>query len=101
MLAEFSIMPLDKGESLSKYIAEIIDQIDSSGLEYRLGAMGTTVEGSADDIFELIKSCHLKMRLYSHRVITHIVIDDREGASARLAGKPQSIEKILQRKIKQ
>ena len=100
MLAEFSIAPFDKGESLSKYVAEIIDMIDQSGLEYRVGAMGTTVEGGTDEVFDLIKACHLKMRMYSRRVITHIALDDREGASNRLEGKPQSIEKILKRTIK-
>ena len=100
MLAQFSIAPFDKGESLSKYVAEIIDLIDNSGLEYRLGAMSTTVEGDVDEVFELIKACHLRMRLFSRRVITHIAIDDREGATDRLTGKPQSIEDKLGRKIK-
>ena len=100
MLAQFSIAPFDKGESLSKYVAEIIDLIDNSGLEYRLGAMSTTVEGDVDEVFELIKACHLRMRLFSRRVITHITIDDREGATDRLTGKPQSIEDKLGRKIK-
>ena len=100
MLAQFTIAPLDKGESLSKYVAEIIDLIDKSGLEYRLGAMGTTVEGTVDDVFDLIKECHQKMRLYSRRVITNIAIDDREGAENRIQGKLKSIENKLGRTIK-
>ena len=100
MLAQFSIAPLDRGESLSKYVAEIIDLIDNSGLEYRLGAMSTTVEGDVDEVFELIKACHLRMRLFSRRVSTHITIDDREGATDALTGKPHSVEEKLGRKIK-
>ena len=100
MLAEFSIAPFDKGESLSAYVAQIIDLIDKSGLDYRLGPMGTTVEGDIDEVFELIKKCHLKMREMSRRVITHIAIDDREGATNRLEGKPKSIEEKLGRKVK-
>jgi len=100
MLAEFSIAPFDKGESLSKYVAEIIDLIDKTGLNYRLGAMGTTVEGDFDEVFDLIKVCHLKMREFSRRVITHIAIDDREGAVNRLEEKPRSIEKRLGKKLK-
>ncbi len=100
MLAQFSVAPFDKGESLSKYVAEIIDLIDNSGLEYRLGPMSTTVEGDVDDVLELIKACHQRMRLFSRRVITHIAIDDREGATDRLTGKPLSIEEKLGRKIK-
>lgn len=99
MLAEFSIVPTDKGESVSKYVAEILDIIDQSGLEYKLHAMGTTVEGTCDDVFELIKLCHNTMRMYSNRVVTHIAIDDRAGAEHRLQGKPNSIENILGRKL--
>jgi uncharacterized protein (TIGR00106 family) len=100
MLASFSIIPLDKGESLSRYVSEIIDLIDKSGLDYRLGAMSTTVEGDMNLIFELIKQCHLKMRKRSRRVVTNISIDDREGATKRLNGKPQAIETILKKKLK-
>ncbi|HDP99851.1 MAG TPA: MTH1187 family thiamine-binding protein [bacterium] len=100
MLAEFSIAPFDKGESLSTYVAQIIDLIDNSGLDYRLGAMGTTVEGDCDEVFELIKACHQKMRSLSKRVITHIAIDDREGAVNRLEGKPGSIEEKLGKKLR-
>ena len=100
MLAEFSISPLDKGESLSAYVAQIIDIIDKSGLSYKLGPMGTTVEGDIDEVFDLIKKCHLKMREMSRRVITNIHIDDREGATGRLEGKPKSIEQKLGRVLK-
>ncbi len=100
MLASFSIIPLDKGQSLSRYVAEIIDLVDNSGLDYRLGAMSTTVEGDFDQVMELIKLCHLKMRENSKRVITNISIDDREGANNRLNGKPASIEKALKKNLK-
>ena len=100
LLAQFSIAPFGKGESLSKYVAEIIDLIDDSGLEYRLGAMSTTVEGDVDAVFDLIKACHLRMRLFSRRVTTHIALDDREDALNQLTSKPESVEKKLGRKIK-
>jgi uncharacterized protein YqgV (UPF0045/DUF77 family) len=41
--------PLDKGASLSPYVARSLDIIDRSGLEYRCHAMGTTIEGEFDD----------------------------------------------------
>ena len=100
MLAQFSVAPFDKGESLSTYVAPVLDLIDKSGLDYRLGAMGTTVEGDTEEVFELIKKCHLQTRKVSKRVITHIEIDDREGAVNRLEGKPKSVEAKLGRKLK-
>ena len=51
MLAFFSLYPLDKGESLSKYVARSLDIIDNSGLDYQLTSMGTMVEGEPDEIW--------------------------------------------------
>ena len=45
VMIEFSMYPLDKGESLSPYVARILDVIDRSGVTYRLNPMGTVLEG--------------------------------------------------------
>ena len=96
MLVEFSITPIDKeGKSLSEYIAKTINIIKKSGLQYELHAMGTLVEGDAEEVFELIKKCHLNMTRFSDRVSTSIKIDDRKGATGRLKGKVASVENKL------
>lgn len=99
MIAEFSIVPIGKGESLSKYIAEIIDIVDKCGLPYKLTPMGTIIEGDWDEVMDIIKKCHFKIREYSNRVYTKITIDDRKGAKNRIKGKVEVIEKILGRKL--
>ena len=99
MLASFSIAPVGAGEELSKHVAAIIDIIDKSGLTYKLGAMQTTVEGDEDKVMALIMECHRHMRSKAHRVLTHITIDDREGATGRLTGKVADVEKTLGRKL--
>lgn len=100
MLAEFTIVPTGKGESLSKYVAESLDLIDKSGIRYTLTPMGTIVEGEWDEILSLVKKCHDNMRKHANRVITTIKIDDREGAVNRLEGKVRSVEEVLDRKLK-
>ena len=45
VLLEFSMTPLDKGESVSAYVARSLDIVDRSGLPYQLTPMGTIVEG--------------------------------------------------------
>ncbi len=99
MLAFFSISPLDKGESLSEYVAASLDLIDKSGLPYKIGPMGTTVEGDWDQVMSLIGECHKLMRSKSQRIATSIKIDDRVGANDRLTGKIESIEARLGRKL--
>jgi len=100
MLAEFTIVPTGKGESLSKFVAESLDIIDKSGIDYTLTPMGTIVEGEWDEILPLVKTCHDNMKKHANRVITTIKIDDRGGAKNRLKGKVESVEKVLQRTLK-
>ncbi|OGL42615.1 MAG: hypothetical protein A2161_04065 [Candidatus Schekmanbacteria bacterium RBG_13_48_7] len=95
MLAEFSISPLDKGESLSAYVSKSLEIVVNSGLPYRLTAMGTIVEGEPEEVFDLIIKCHMNMRSLSNRVSTLIKIDDRKGKTNRLEGKIQSVEQKL------
>ena len=99
MLVEFSIIPIGKGDSLAELIAKVIEIVDKSGLPYKVTAMGTIVEGEWDEVMDLIKDCHYKMRKYCSRIYTKISIDDREGAKNRIEGKVKDIEEILGKKI--
>jgi uncharacterized protein (TIGR00106 family) len=45
MIAEFDMVPVGVGTSVSAYVAEVIDRVDKSGLNYRLTPMGTILEG--------------------------------------------------------
>ena len=101
VLLEFSMTPLDKGESVSPYIARSLDIIDKSGVDYRLGAMGTCVEGEWDDVMGVVKQCFDRMKQDCHRVTLSIKIDYRKGSPGRLSSKVQSVEKQLGRKLKQ
>ncbi|MBS3782144.1 MAG: MTH1187 family thiamine-binding protein [Candidatus Thermoplasmatota archaeon] len=100
MLAEFSIVPLDKGVSLSEYVSKVIDIVDKSELDYQLTPMGTVVEGEWNKVMNLISECHKEMRKYSDRIETKIIIDDRKGANNRLTGKIESVEKRLGKEVK-
>jgi uncharacterized protein (TIGR00106 family) len=99
MVASVSVVPIGVGEELKEHIARILDLIDKSGLPYRLGAMQTTVEGEPDQVMDLIMKCHQAMRTRATRVLTHVAIDDREGATGRLEGKVADVESVLKRKL--
>lgn len=99
MLASLSIFPTDKGESVGKYVAKMIDIIDKSKLAYRTSAMSTVMEGTWDDVFKVIKKCHHSMMKECNRVYMVITIDDRKKTKNRLTGKVDRIEQILKRKI--
>jgi uncharacterized protein (TIGR00106 family) len=95
VLAEFSIMPVGKGESLSKDIAQVIGVIDESGLPYDFGPMGTTVEGEWDEVMALIKKGRDKLLQTSNRIYITIRIDERKGAKDKIIGKVKSVEDKL------
>lgn len=95
MLFELSIIPLDQGVSLATHIAKVIAIIKEAGFPYELTAMSTQIEGTWEEVMPLIKKCHEEIRNYSHRVLTSIKIDDREGAAGRLIGKIDDVKKLL------
>ncbi|MDR4503679.1 MAG: MTH1187 family thiamine-binding protein [Candidatus Scalindua sp.] len=100
MLVNFSIVPIGKGSSLSTQIAEVLKIVDESGLNYKLHAMGTLLEGEWDKIFKLIEKCHKSLLGNSDRVLTSITIDDRKGQINRITGKVESVERKLCKKLK-
>jgi len=100
MLAQFSIVPVGGGESVSEQIAKVLKIVDERGLPYRLTPMGTVVEGEWDDVMALIRACHLEVQKSIPRLITTITIDDRPGKPDRITEKIRSVEKRLGREIK-
>ena len=95
MVVNFSMVPMDKGISLSPYVAHVLEVVEASGLNYHLHAMGTLIEGEWDRVFAVIKVCHEKLRSEAARVITNIQVDDRQGVTNALVTKKESVEKCL------
>lgn len=100
VLLEFSMSPLGKGESVSKYVARSLDIIDKSGVDYQLNPMGTVLEGEWDDVMGVVKQCYERMKKDCPRISCVMKIDYRKGHKGRLAGKVASVEKKLKRKLK-
>ncbi|HET6371474.1 MAG TPA: MTH1187 family thiamine-binding protein [Nitrospiria bacterium] len=100
ILLEFSMSPLTKGESVGEYVSRSLEIIDNSGLDYKLNPMGTVIEGPWDEVLGVVRTCWERMKQDCDRISTVIKIDYRKGATGRLAGKIESIQKRLGGKIK-
>lgn len=100
VLLEFSMSPLDKGESLSAYVSGSLDTIEKSGLDYRLNPMGTVIEGEWDEVLEVVGQCFKRMKEDCNRISCSIKIDYRKGKSGRLVSKITSVEEKLGRELK-
>lgn len=94
MLVEFSLIPVGTGVSISPCLAKAIRVVDKSGLDYRVGPMGTVVEGDWDEVFGIIKKCHNLMMKDADRVMTTITVDDRKDRppKGRITAKVRSLE---------
>lgn len=100
VLLEFSMAPLAKGDSVGEYVARSLEIIERSGLDYRLHAMGTIIEGEIDDVLAVLKRCLDAMAADCDRITCTAKLDYRQGHSGRLVSKVDSVEAKLGRKLK-
>ena len=99
ILLEFSMSPMDKGESVSEQVSRSLRIIDESGVPYRLNPMGTVLEGEFDDVMGVVKQCYETMKKDCKRITCGIKIDYREGKSGRLESKMASIVNKLGKEV--
>lgn len=100
MIAIVSVFPFGKGESMSAIVAEAVDEADKSGLDYRLTAMGTILEGEWDEVFRTIKRMRDRVAKKSPRVYLTIAVDDRKDKRRRLEAKTKSVENSLSKSLR-
>ena len=95
VIVDFSIYPLDKGESLSPYVARSIKIIQESGLPYEFRSMGTSIEGEWEEVMAVVNRCFETMRQDCNRVVVSLKADYRKGPSGRMQRKIESVKEKL------
>lgn len=100
VLIEFSMSPLDKGESVSKYVAGSLDIIDQSRVSYQFTPMGTILEGEWDEVMDVITRCYKRMNEDCNRVVCYMKVDARKDKSGRLTSKTDKVESLLKKPLK-
>jgi uncharacterized protein (TIGR00106 family) len=100
VLLDFSMTPLGKGESVSPYVARCLEVVAASGVDYRLHAMGTTLEGELDNVLAVVRRCFEALETDCDRISCSIKIDYRKGPSGRLHSKVRKVEGLLGRPLR-
>ena len=100
MLLELSVIPLGRGRSISADVADLVKIIDASGLDYRLTAAGTIIEGTWDQVMDVAGKCHREMRKKTERVITLMKLDDYADRGGRLRAAVESVENKVGKPLK-
>ena len=96
--ADLTVISLGRPElSASKYIAEIQKRLAAQDrVRYRLHAMGTSLEGSTDDVPALVRELHeVPFGMGIERVYPVLKLDDRRDKDQSLEDKVESVEKLL------
>lgn len=92
VIADFTIVPVGIGVSLSRYIAACQEVLASSGLTYELHANGTNLEGEWEDVMSIICRCHETLHAMGvPRLHTDIRLGTRIDKSQTMADKLRSV----------
>ncbi len=96
VIIDLSVFPMDKeGPSLSPYVARVINVIKSSGLSYKLGPMGTAIEGEWDEVMKVVDACYKELEPDCHRIYLNMKADIRRGRQNGMSGKVDSVKQKL------
>ncbi|WP_320170702.1 MTH1187 family thiamine-binding protein [Maridesulfovibrio sp.] len=95
VLVELTMFPMDKGVSVSPYVARIVKIIRDSGLSCKLGPMGSCIEGDWEDVMLVVGDCYRELEKDCDRIYMMMKADCRKNAQDRLNGKIKSVEEKL------
>ena len=95
VLINFSIFPLNKGESVSQYVARAVKIIKDSRLPYKLGPMGTSIEGEWGEVMMVVTRCFEELTEDCDRIYFTITGDYRKKGKDRITAKVDSVEEKL------
>ena len=93
VLIDFSIFPVGKGESVSDYVSKAVKIIKESGLTFKIGPMGTAIEGEWDEVMGVVNRCFEALKKDCPRIYMTIKVDYRLGESGRMEGKVKTVER--------
>jgi uncharacterized protein (TIGR00106 family) len=97
--AELTVIGLGRADpSAGEYIAEIQRRLAAQDkVRYELHAMGTDLEGSPQDILDVVAELHrIPFELGLPRVYTILKLDERRDKEQSLADKVRSVEDRLE-----
>jgi uncharacterized protein (TIGR00106 family) len=96
VIADLCIVPLGVGVSLGRYVAECESILTKAGLNIRLHAYGTNIEGEWDAVVAAIKECHEALHaMGAPRISSSIRLGTRTDRDQTMEEKIRSVEEKL------
>ncbi len=98
VIADICIVPMGVGASVSEYVTRAFSILRDAGLNARLHAYGTNVEGDYDDVMAALKRCHEALHeAGAPRLTTTIRLGTRVDKPQTMADKVGAVETALAR----
>jgi len=92
VIVDFSIFPIGKEESVSRYASRAVKIIKDSGIPHHIGPMGTAIEGEWDEVMLVVKQCMEELKKDCPRLYMTMKVDCRQGESGRMEKKVRKVE---------
>lgn len=87
MLVEIQVLPSPTGAPPDTYshVDAAIAAIAASGVRYEVGALGTTIEGTPDQLWPVVRAAHeATLRAGAAQVVTIVKVAETAGDDGRL-----------------
>ena len=96
VIADFCIIPLGVGVSVSKYVAEAQKVFKKYRLKFAMHSYGTNVEGEWEKVFGALKECHERIHaMGAPRISTSVKVGNRTDREQTMEDKVSSVEEKL------
>ncbi len=96
VIADFSLIPIGVGVSLSPYIAQCEKILKEFKLELNLHSYGTNIQGEWDEVMAAINKCHKVLHAQGvPRITTSIKLGTRIDKDQHMADKVKSVRQKI------
>lgn len=92
VIMDLCIVPIGVGVSVSDYVVACHKVLKEAGLETKLHAYGTNIEGEWDKVMTAVKTCHEKVHeMGAPRITTTIKMGTRTDRRQTMSDKIESV----------
>lgn len=97
VIVDLCVVPLGVGVSVSPQVAACQRVIRESGLEHRMHAYGTNIEGPWDEVMAVVKRCHeVVHEMGAPRITSTLKLGTRIDREQHMDDKVASVEALLE-----
>ena len=92
VIVDLCVVPMGVGVSVGKYVVECQNVLQEAGLNHKVHAYGTNIEGDWDEVFAAIKRCQERVHaMGAPRITTSIKVGTRTDREQSMQAKIDSV----------